>query len=230
MTGSPPQPGGDANRPALSLGHPPSLCRRAPAKVELSDAHGRGLTVTRRGVHLTAGRRLRVKVTPPKGDGADGWEGRVTAAPDQTLETVGRLSKVGEGPSATYHGEFRGRLSNNLPQFIRDRVPLPCRGELVVTVEDGKHDPVRVVVPVIVWPSTKTLLLSGFFAVTLLYAGPQFLAQFGRAGGDPIPSAVTLLSDPRFVGWWSGLTVTAAFAFHLLGAILVFIGMAGEGD
>lgn len=212
----------------LPVGHPQCLQRRAPLRIELTDAAGRCPTITRRGVLVPAGSRLRVRIVPPRVTDP-GPPAKVSVAPDLTLQTVVALTSSGQGATLAYHAEFRGQLSSSLPQFIRDRVPLPCRGELVVAVDDGRFDPLRLVIPILVWPSLRTLLATGLFAVAVFYLAPLLTAQVARTG-DPFLATWGLVTDPGVLGRAVAFTSLAVVAFRVLCSLVVFFGLSGDEE
>ena len=129
--------------------------------------------------------------------------------------------------NAVYRAEFRGRLHSAVPEFIRNKIPLPCRGELIVVVKNQKDEPVRVPVPFLIWPSFKTVIVSGLLTVILTYVLPQLMSRAGGAG-DPAAAAWELISDPLFLVRVAGFTAAATVGLHVLGSLLVLTGLVGE--
>jgi len=106
-------------------------------------------------------------------------------------------------------------------------VPLPCRGELVVAIKDERFDPLKVTLPFVIWPSLRTLLVSGLLTVTLAFVVPQLMNRVG-SDRDLGAAAWGLATDSQFWFRTAALTVAATFALHLLGSLLVFTGLVGE--
>jgi hypothetical protein len=125
---------------------PPSLRRRAPARIDVALKSGQPLSMTRRRVHLLAGQSFVLQVVPPN-PGA-----KIEIAADPPLRSIVASSPVEGGTLPTYHAEFSGRL----PMRI---IPVPKTGKLHVTTIDGLPNPWRITIPVTVRPSYSTLVL-----------------------------------------------------------------------
>jgi len=214
-----------ADDPVITLHRPACLQRRAPRRIFVSVGAGQCPRVTGRGVRLTAGQTVRIRVFPPAGEPGRG-PAAVEVTPDSALQPVIGLTRVGEG-EVRYHAEFRAQLHSTIPEFIRNKVPLPCRGELVVAIKDERFDPLKVTLPFVIWPSLRTLLVSGLLTVTLAFVVPQLMNRVG-SDRDLGAAAWGLATDSQFWFRTAALTVAATFALHLLGSLLVFTGLVGE--
>jgi hypothetical protein len=102
--------------------------------------------MTRRRVHLRAGRALVVKVVPQN----PATHVRITA--EKPLGIVAPVSRVEDGAVPTYHAEYTGRSRLRV-------LPLPTTRKLHVSLADGLPNPIRVTIPVTIWPSVWTLVL-----------------------------------------------------------------------
>jgi hypothetical protein len=136
-------PTGASGHDAVS--DPPSLRRRAPARLDIWLNSGQFVTMTRRKFHLLSGQSFVVQVVPQSPTT------KVEIAAEPPLHTIVPASRVEGGSTPTYHAEFCGRLLL--------RFPLPTTGRLHVRIIDGLLAPCRITIPVTVWPAYSTLIL-----------------------------------------------------------------------
>ena len=132
--------------PTAPAADPPSLLRRAPARVDITLRNGQCPQLSRRGVHLRAGRTLVVQVVPQHA------AAKVEITAESPLHAAMPPQRIEGGPVPTHHAEYVGR--SPLRVF-----PLPVRGRVYISIADGRPKPPRITVPVIVWPSVGTLAL-----------------------------------------------------------------------
>src|SRR4051794_32297643 len=82
---------------------PPSLRRRAPARLDITLRSGRCPRMSRRRVHLRAGQTLLVRVVPQNA------AARVAVMCEEPLSVVVPLSRIQGGAAPSYHAEYVGR-------------------------------------------------------------------------------------------------------------------------
>lgn len=169
-----PAPAADAPRPTPA--EPPSLRRRAPVRLDVTLRTGQCPAMSRRRVHLRAGRTLVVRVVPPHA-GA-----KVEIVAEAPVGVVMPVSRVEDGAVPSYHGEYTGRSALRL-------APLPVTGRLHISLSDGQAHPVRVTIPVTVWPSFGTLLVWWLLA-TAAILGARWQEVIAR-GNSPLTDAVS---------------------------------------
>jgi hypothetical protein len=127
-------------------GDPPSLLRRAPARIDVALKSGRCVAMSRRKIHLRAGQSFVLQVVPPTP------AAKVEFVAEPPLQTIVPASRVEGGPVPTYHAEFSGRSPLRF-------LPIPTTAKLYVSIIDGLPGPCRITFPVTVWPAHSTLLL-----------------------------------------------------------------------
>jgi hypothetical protein len=193
-----------------TLDEPPSLQRRAPARIDIARKAGKPLSMRRQKIYLRAGRSFAIQVLPPTA------AARVEIAAEPPLQTIVPASRVESGSVPSYHAEFSGQLP---PQII----PIPKTGKVHVTIIDGKPDPCRVTIPVTVWPSYSVYAvwwLLAFLSIVGLrwrriVADSDSFPEILQALGNDFPHLLGLLGlssiiviPLRFIGWLVSLTET----------------------
>jgi hypothetical protein len=198
----------------MPTGDPPSLRRRAPARLDITLRSGRCPRMNRRRVHLRAGRTLFVQVVPQNP------AAKVEITSEDPLIVVVPASRVDGGPAPTYHAEYTGRSRLRV-------LPLPVSGRLHVSLADGHPNPFRVTIPVTVWPSAWTLLLWWVVAYfTIVGTRWQGAVAHSRSVWEVFP---LLWGDLPFLIELMLLGVLVIVPLRLLGA-LVAMAEPGDGD
>lgn len=156
---------------------PPSLRRRAPARIDIALKSGRCLRIGGKRMHLSAGRIVVVQATTP----TPSTQIEITAEPP--LHTIVPATQLKSGAVPIYHSEFSGRLMLRI-------VPIPATAKLHVTTIDGRLAPLRITIPIMVWPSRTTLLI--WWLLTLVSVAGlriQRVVLFSDSLGEAIASA-----------------------------------------
>src|SRR5688572_30745939 len=99
----------------------------------------------------------------------------------------------------------------------------------MVAVEEGKFEPVRVTVPFLIWPSVKTLFVSGLLAVGLSSVLPTVLGQVGSSA-DPAAECRDLRTEIGFLTRTFGINTATTVGVDLLGSLLIDTGLVDEGE
>src|SRR5262249_10001647 len=159
-----------------ATGDPPSLRRRAPARIDIILKSGKPLKMTRRKVHVPAGSPFALQVVPQNPSA------KVEIAAELPVHTIVPASRIVGGRTPTYHAEFSGRLHLRM-------IPLPTTGKLYVIVIDGLPAPSCVTIDVAVWPLKSTLLF-WWLLVFLSIVGLRWKRLV--ADSDSVPDLETL--------------------------------------
>jgi hypothetical protein len=185
---------------------PPSLRRRAPARVSLTLKSGQSPDVIRGRIHIRAGRTLIVQVIPPSA------LAKVEVVPEHPLAEVMPVTRIEGGPVPNYYVEYTG----SSPLRV---IPLPVTGKLHVSVSDGQPNPFRMTIPVTVWPSGWTLAMWWLVAVASV-VGLRWQSALARSDSalEIIPK---IRSDSRFLGELLLLGVATLLFIRLLGWLVV---------
>ena len=186
---------------------PPSLRRRAPARIDIALNSGKWLVITRRQVHLSAGQCFVLQVVPQSPST------KVEIAAESPLHTLVPVNRIEGGPVPTYHAEFSGRSLLRI-------IPIPTTGKLHITTIDGLPAPCRITIPVTVWPAYSTLVLwwlLAFLGVVgvrwqrIIADGKSYEAIFNALWND-LPFSLGLLAlgflilvPLRLIGWIASL-------------------------
>ncbi len=144
---------------------PEHLRRRAPARLEITDATGRPLSMTRRFIHVRAGQEVRVRVVPQSPTPGGGKPVASVKASESFYTTV-EEHKVPGGEVEAAVVQFRARQ--------RGKIPIPKRAILHITVTEPGREAFTLNVPVAVWPSWWIPLSYGLLSV----AGTVFANRF----------------------------------------------------
>lgn len=191
---------------------PPSLRRRAPSKVELTDSAGQPPCISHGLVHLRAGKRLRIRIVPQQSV-------PVTIVPSEALLTVVQPYAVHEGSVQVYHAEVVGRH--------RARWSLPRQAHIHITLADPNTEPYTLAIVVAVWPSIWGVLGTGVLGLGLLAVGYRFGELIKTR--SPAETLLDLVTDTSFLGQTLLMGLAAAAVIHLLGWGAVRLGfLAGE--
>jgi hypothetical protein len=199
--------------PSLPVVDPPELCKRAAARVEITDDSGRPLRMTQRFVHVRAGRKLRIKAIPQV-PAPGSPKPTATIVPTEALRTIAPPHRVAEGEVEAVVTHVQARQ--------RGKVPLPRRADLHVTVVEPGKEAFTLVIPVAVWPSWWLLLTVGFVTVAGPIVGNRFLELVRTM--TPIQSFGEIVTDPPFMSVTITFAILAAGALHLLGWPAVWLG------
>lgn len=158
----PSAPAGERGGGSMESEH---LRRRAPARLEITDASGRPLRMTRRFIHVRAGQEVRVRVVP-QGRTQDGGKPVASVKASESFYITVEEHKVPSGEVEAALVQFGARQ--------RGKIPIPKRAILHITVTEPGHEAFTLNVPVAVWPSWWIPLTYGFLSV----AGTVFANRF----------------------------------------------------
>lgn len=193
---------------------PPSLRQRGPARLNLALRTGRCPDMARSRVHVRAGRTLVVLVVPP----AAGVKVEVTAEPPLLVSVP--VSRVEGGPVPTYHAEYVGHTAGRLS-------PFPTTVRLRVVVIDGRPDPFRLTIPVVIWPSVWTLLVWWTAAfLGIVWSRWQHTLAHGSSLRDVFPQ---LLEDAPYLFGLLSLGALVLVPLRLAGWLMT-LGDPGGDD
>lgn len=203
--------------PVPPLFDPLELRRCAPARVEITEESGRPLRITRRFVHVRAGRQVRIKVVPQVPEQGKRKPRAHVVATDAFRVVV---------PEHTIPDGTVDAVVIHILARRRGRIPLPRRSELHVTVTEQGKEAHTVVIPVAVEPSWLVLFGAGFLFVAGKLMVDQLTLQT-RSGGV-LQSAISIASN---VSLWGELVVFAglvAVALKLIGWGAVWSGWMAD--
>jgi hypothetical protein len=199
---------------------PEYLRRRAPARVEITDAAGRPLRMTRRFVHVRAGQELKVQVvpqTPPPG----GPKPVTKVRPSRALYPVVDEHPVACGEVEAINARYQARQRGN--------VPIPKRAALHISLTEPGQEAFTLVIPIVVWPSWWFLLGVGFLAVACPIIGSRFLELTRRL--EPSEAINEMITNTSFLSWSAAFAVLAAGAMKVFGWAAVWAGwIAGDSE
>jgi hypothetical protein len=141
-----PRPTSPATSDLETQGGPPSLRRRAPARIDILLKSGECPSMSSRMVHVSAGRSFVLEVVPQ----TPNVKVEITAEPP--LLAIVPASRIEGGPTPTYQAEFSCHLRRRI-------IPLPTTAKVHVTALDGLPTPCRVAIPFRIWPTYSSYLL-----------------------------------------------------------------------
>lgn len=168
--------------------------------------------MSRRRVHLRAGRSLVIRVVAQKS------LVKVEVVTEQPLQTIVPLSRVESGSSSSYYAELTGHSPLKV-------VPLPISGKLHVVILDGCPSPCRITIPVTIWPSVWTLVLWWLLAYFSI-VGVRFQSSIANSS-SPWEIISTVRGD---LGYLAGLLLMGFFVLVPLRALGWFLTLVEPSD
>jgi hypothetical protein len=198
----------------------PSLRRRGPAKIEVTDQYGRAPRIARGAIHIRAGRKLRVKIVPQvAGPGARPAKGDIKSSPSLRPEDGPRPIK--EGAVEACQADFVARFPF---QF-----PLPRKAEICASVAVDGHEPFKVIIPVVIWPSILSVLAWVLGGVLLAILSARYVESMRTR--SPIDAARHVGGDLSFLYEAALIGFSVTLGVQVLGLITVWLGfMPGDGE
>lgn len=192
---------------------PEYLRRRAPARLEITDAAGRPLRMSRRFIHVRAGQEVRVRVVPQSPVHRSAKPIASVKASDAFYTTVDE-HKVPGGEVEAVLVQFRARQ--------RGRIPVPKRATLHVTVTEPGQEAFTLNVQVAVWPSWWIPLTYGFLSV----GGTVFANRFADLckTHSPFEALQEIASNLPLLATTAALSLLMSGAVELLGWLGVWTG------
>ncbi len=189
---------------------PPCLRRRAPARLDLSLRSGRCPDMGGRRVHVRAGRTLIVQVLPQSASA------HVDITAEEPLRMIVPVSRVESGPVPSYHAEYVGRSLFRV-------IPLPTTGKLHISLADGFPNPLRVTIPVTVWPSLLTMMLWWLLAsLSIVGVRWQSMVAHSRSPWDVFPQ---VWSDVPFLLGLLALGVVVVVLLRVVGSVATLVNV-----
>jgi hypothetical protein len=199
---------------------PPSVRRRAPGKVEVTDAAGRLPRVHHGLVHIRGGKKLRIRVVPQDEHQVSTT---VSIVPSGALRAVVPAATVKEGSVKIYYSEVRAHF--------RSQWPLPRRGEIHITMsEQDSPDslPYNYVIPVAVWPSLVRVLGWGIAGVGAAALSARFFELVRTS--SPTQALFNIAQDAGFLGQTLLLGLGASLVIYLAGWSIMRLGLLSGED
>jgi hypothetical protein len=195
-------------------GVPPSLRRRAPARIDITLKSGESPSMTGRKIQIQEGRTFVVQVVPQASTV------KVEVAAEPPILTIVHASRIESGPIPTYHAEFSCRLHRRV-------IPLPTTGKLHVTILDGQPSPRRVTIFFKVWPAYSSYLL-WWFLVFLSIVGLRWERTIAREESFANILAVLWADLPHLLGLLA-LGILTVIPLRFIGW-LISLGDSTESD
>ncbi|CAN5299788.1 hypothetical protein BH10PLA2_BH10PLA2_05900 [soil metagenome] len=193
---------------------PPSLMRRGPTQLLVTDKSALSPSMTPRWVHVQAGRHIRIQVVPPS------RAAKVTIVASAPLLAVVPTTSFEDAGVTTYYTEITGHSHGHFSI-------LPAPGKLHISIDDHLPEPWRITIPIAIWPKKLTLFvcfLITFF--TLFWARVHSIISHNATVGEMLTTASEDLPALLACFTISGLSMAAV---RLMGWV-VLIPEALEGE
>jgi len=205
---------------SVTFNEPPSLSRRGPAKVEITDPSGRSPRMVRGFVHVRAGRKIRIKIVPQTPTpGCQPAKAEIKAAPSLRPEDGPRQIK--EGLVEACQADYVARFTSSWP--------LPRRAEVCASVSEEGKEPCKILIVIAIWPSLLAVLMWVMTSVIVVMFSARFLDQVRTVA--PVEALRQIASNLSFIYEAAAIGFGLTLLVHLVGVLAVWLGiMAGDGE